>query len=60
MKVLAANPVVQVSCYHFPVKTKLNSNFNAVNKESKKTEKKQVESRTHLGEVVYATVRRGR
>jgi hypothetical protein len=47
MKVLTANPVVQLSCYHFTVKTKLHSNFNVVKGESEK-EKKQL---THLGEV---------
>jgi hypothetical protein len=30
MKVLTANPVVQLSCYQFPAKTKLYSNFNVV------------------------------
>jgi hypothetical protein len=47
MKVLTANPVVQLSYYQFPVKTKLYSNFNVVkgDKEKKKTKL------THLGEV---------
>jgi hypothetical protein len=36
MKVLTANPVVQLSYYHFPVKTKLHSNFNVVKGERKK------------------------
>jgi len=45
MKVL--NPVVQISYYQFPAKTKLYSNFNVVkgDKEKKKTEL------THLREV---------
>jgi hypothetical protein len=36
MKVLTANPVVQLSYYQFPGKTKLHSNFNVAKGEKKR------------------------
>jgi hypothetical protein len=47
MKVLTVNPVVQLSYYQFPVKTKLHSNFHVV-KGEREREKTEL---THLGEV---------
>jgi len=49
MKVLTVNPVVQLSYYQFPVKTKLHSNFHVV-KGERERERKKTEL-THLGEV---------